>query len=1000
MLISNGALKQVNKDDIINGKIYLPDDLKVIEDFAFAELEELEEIIIPDSVTQIGKSAFKNCKALKNVKLSNKLHLLDDFAFSGCESLEEITIPTSLHYFSNGVFSNCYNLKTINYHDNINYIDDLAFYNCKNLNFTLPPNITSIGRMALMGCESIKEIHIPKNVDCIEVGALALMSSLEKITVEENNKKYFTEDDDTVLLSKDGIIIQYAINCEREEFIVGYYMENISTNSFNGEDIQNCGLIYNIADYAFAGAKKLKKIYLNSEVESFGKKTFYKCDNLKDLQVFHSNYGDSFLLNIHGSFDDESEIPFENIVIDEGVKTLCENLADLFKNAKNVSLPQSLEHISGNVFTKSSKLKKLIIPDKIKMIMPNTFYPEIEVTFPTFETTFPDFGTMKAKCFNMLQTKTNENYKINYNDKDNISLFSLTDGTYYVKINEFDTVKVTRDEIANLSDDFHELENEPDLFVSYMIDLLGINAEHSHLLQNVWHNQELEELFHKFVSDLDYAKEIAANKISKAIRDIMENNNNSIEFLFSSVLIKKIKKMDLIKILENYNESIARFFRLSNVTTEINVNRLISYCNLLEKYKRYDKFLYNPIFFQKLNSSNQELLLKHFNKNIKNLLRSSQTLYDMYGENMNDLLNVCNSLGVFSEDKIISQRISTFINEKMFNEESKNSIIGNNIHTVFSGINPRENIDYEFIKFFIENYDKLVELEKNNSGIIVKIYNSFREISNTSTSHKGSQRKLKVTIEKCLDYFSEKKFEGVNENNKELARLLQQYYSEPYTLNVGEMILNQSQKAPRNIFTKILFDNEGNPIYDHNHQYDLKETTCVDNFSYHWLPKQDYDNLILGKYCGCCAHILGAGAGIMRASMILDNCQNLVIRNHEDKIIAKMTIYVNRENGYAVFNTAEVNVLYHNDIIITGIYKAFMRGVNAFVKKYNENNQIPISIVTMGEYRNSIKYQLGNIESDLFPTPNYSEYSYSAGGTTVGTYNGDSKNKQILVLKI
>lgn len=420
---------------------------------------------------------------------------------------------------------------------------------------------------------------------------------------------------------------------------------------------------------------------------------------------------------------------------------------------------------------------------------------------------------------------------------------------------------------------------------------------------------------------------------------------------------------------------------------------------MLEKYKRYDKFFYNPIFFQKLSYQNQELLIKHFNKNIKNLLKSSQTLYDMYGENINDLLKMCNSLGVFSEDERLSQRISTFINEKMFDQDSNSSIIGNNIHTVFGGIQPREEIDYEFIKFFIENYDRLVELEKNNSGMIVRIYNSFRDISNTSTSHRGSQRKLKVTVEKCLDYFSEKKFEGVNENNKKLARVLQQYYSESYALNVGETILNQSKEAPRNIFTKIELDESGEYIYDNNPQQDLKETSCVDNFSYHWLPKQDYDNLILGKYCSCCAHILGAGAGIMRASMILDNCQNLVIRNQDDKIIAKMTIYVNREQGYAVFNTAEVNTLYHNDIAINGIYKAFMRGVNAFVKKYNENNKTPISIITMGEYRNTIKNQLGNIESELLPTPNYSTYSYSAGNTTVGTYNGDSKNKQILVLK-
>ena len=146
--------------------------------------------------------------------------MLEQFAFSECESLEEVNIPSSLHYYSYGVFSHCHNLKTINSHNEINYIDDLAFYNCKNLeNFNIPSNTSSIGRMAFMGCEKIKEITIPKKTDCIEIGAFSLMSSLEKISVEEGNKKYFTLDDDTVLVSDDGVIIQYAINSDNELYI-------------------------------------------------------------------------------------------------------------------------------------------------------------------------------------------------------------------------------------------------------------------------------------------------------------------------------------------------------------------------------------------------------------------------------------------------------------------------------------------------------------------------------------------------------------------------------------------------------------------------------------------------------------------------------------------------------------------------------------------------------------------------------------------------------------
>ena len=149
----------------------------------------------------------------------------------------------------------------------------------------------------------------------------------------------------------------------------------------------------------------------------------------------------------------------------------------------------------------------------------------------------------------------------------------------------------------------------------------------------------------------------------------------------------------------------------------------------------------------------------------------------------------------------------------------------------------------------------------------------------------------------------------------------------------------------------------------------------IDDFSYEWLPKQDYDNLILGKYCSCCAHLLGAGAGIMRArsqimisfifltliSAYFYNLHHKYIRNTNNEIIAKMTIYVNKEEGYAVFNTTEINAIYRDADSLDKIYKAFLRGTKAFVERYNENNDIPITIVSIGEYRNILKEHLGDI---------------------------------------
>jgi len=76
-----------------------------------------------------------------------------------------------------------------------------------------------------------------------------------------------------------------------------------------------------------------------------------------------------------------------------------------------------------------------------------------------------------------------------------------------------------------------------------------------------------------------------------------------------------------------------------------------------------------------------------------------------------------------------------------------------------------------------------------------------------------------------------------------------------------------------------------------------------------------------------------------------------------------------------------------------------MRGTNAFLDRYNKNNEIPISIVSIGQYRNFLKDNLGNIETELLVTPDFSSYSYYVNDKIVGTYDGDSKNKQLLVLK-
>ena len=53
-------------------------------------------VVIGDSVTSIGNSAFSSCRNLTSVTIGNSITSIGDYAFSSCSGLTSLTIPNSL----------------------------------------------------------------------------------------------------------------------------------------------------------------------------------------------------------------------------------------------------------------------------------------------------------------------------------------------------------------------------------------------------------------------------------------------------------------------------------------------------------------------------------------------------------------------------------------------------------------------------------------------------------------------------------------------------------------------------------------------------------------------------------------------------------------------------------------------------------------------------------------------------------------------------------------
>ena len=72
-------------------------------------------VLIPDSVTEIGISAFSNNTTITHVQIGTGMITINNTAFLGCTSLEQVTInSTVLTTLGDAVFSGCSNLTTIN----------------------------------------------------------------------------------------------------------------------------------------------------------------------------------------------------------------------------------------------------------------------------------------------------------------------------------------------------------------------------------------------------------------------------------------------------------------------------------------------------------------------------------------------------------------------------------------------------------------------------------------------------------------------------------------------------------------------------------------------------------------------------------------------------------------------------------------------------------------------------------------------------------------------
>ena len=242
----------------------------------------IKSIDFPEGLKTIREKAFKRCYSLRSVDLHG-ITAIEKEAFSECTALTSAVLP-SVDTIPARLFSDCNKLHSVVFPEGVETISVQAFWNCAALqSVKFPESLVSIGTSAFVGC-GLTSLFIPSKVNHIEMLAFDY-NPFSSIAVAADNAVFDSRNDCNAIIDTETNTL--LLGCKAT--VIPDDVTSIGQCSFADckglTSIVIPATVRNVGGSTFSGCRDLQSVTFLTTTTDLGTRLFWNCTSLKTMKV-------------------------------------------------------------------------------------------------------------------------------------------------------------------------------------------------------------------------------------------------------------------------------------------------------------------------------------------------------------------------------------------------------------------------------------------------------------------------------------------------------------------------------------------------------------------------------------------------------------------------------------------------------------------------------------------------------------------------------------------